>query len=203
MGVVIRAVRGWQSPATPPKEQRDEEHDGQNGEAIDGDYVLERLSVELADFRLSLELQLAGAILKYPHIGMLRANECGVTTALFEREDARVMYLAALYCQQSGQSENSGLVYALAIHGLKLWGFWDERARAFERGFQWSAENLADLICQSSGPGDVIEFARQLIDLDRRLRVASRLWLRLRKVLDEAGKYECRNANVKSMTKGE
>jgi hypothetical protein len=149
---------------------------------------LERRAIELGQWRLELELRLAGAILHGPRIGLLRADECGVTAELFERDDARLMYLAARCCLAEWTIQDKTRVLLMARCALQSWGLWDRRALRSERGFDWSDESLVCLACGQEGPGDVTIYAPQLIDLDRRLREGRELWRRMHELLDGVGK---------------
>src|SRR6476659_9654551 len=48
---------------------------------------LERLTLEVAEWRMTLEVLLAGAILSHPRAGLAQAQRAGVTAELFERPD--------------------------------------------------------------------------------------------------------------------
>src|SRR4051812_13668856 len=80
---------------------------------VDGRWVedgpwwgLERRVVEVQRWRVELEVRLAGAILSGPEIGLLRADEAGVSAESFERPDALLMYQAARCCRAGGTVED-------------------------------------------------------------------------------------------------
>jgi hypothetical protein len=155
----------------------------------------ERLAVELADWRLTIELNLAAAVCLVPLIGLRRAEELGVTARLFERPDAQLIYLSALWCADRGELRGDPCadrtsVLAMCCRALRWGGYWDDRAIASERGLAWSERNLVDVVMRSDGPADVVCYAPQLLDLDRRQCVARRCWRRMTDVLDGWGKSE-------------
>jgi hypothetical protein len=149
-----------------------------------GMWALERLVLEVVGWRMELEWRLAGAILRYPDVGLLRADEAGVTADVFEREDVMLIYQAV---RAAAGMDKVG-VLAMAMHVLKRYGYWRPGALPAERGMNWSERNLVDLANGDDGPGDVAGYARQLRDLDRRLRTAGALWRRMYRVLDGAGR---------------
>jgi hypothetical protein len=164
-------------------------HDGELVE--DGPWWgLERRVIEVQRWRLELEIRLAGSILSLPPIGLLRADEFGVTPELFDRADALLMYQAARCCRAEGTIEDKTRVLLMARCALQSWDLWDRRVGRAERGFMWSDESLVSLACGDDGPGDVTIYAPQLIDLDRRLREGRELWRRMDRLFDEIGYVE-------------
>jgi len=161
---------------------------------------LERRVIELQDWRMELEIRLAGAILRLPRIGLLRADECGLTAEAFDRPDALLMYQAVRCCRWAGTIDDRTTVLRTARCALQSWGLWlDRPAHPGERGLLWSDANLVNLACGGAagtggfgndedgddGPGDVVDYAPQLIDLDRRVREGRELWRRMYELFDE------------------
>jgi len=136
---------------------------------------------------MTLEARLVGAILSGPRIGLARAEAAGVTAALFERPDARLMYLA-VQCRRDAQEDRIG-VLATARHALRWGGYWLDAALACERGLLWSDASLVDL-AGSEDVGDVGLYAAQLVDLDARVREARGCWERMVELLDGVGRRQ-------------
>jgi hypothetical protein len=165
---------------------------------------LERKALELGAWRMELEVRLMGAMLHGPRIGLLRADECGLTDQRFDRDDMRLMYQAVCCCEQNGMLDDKTLVLAM-VRAALCWGrFWIRDAHRNERGFWWSEANLVDLACGGDdGPGDVREYARQLIELDEAVAEARKLWQQMIELLDHVGYVKeldgtCRATPMKS-----
>ncbi|MDB5320451.1 MAG: hypothetical protein JWN40_2082, partial [Phycisphaerales bacterium] len=95
---------------------------------------LERKSLEVAAWRLELEMRLVGAMLHGPRVGWMRAEEAGVSDELFERDDARLMYQAVRCCAENGMLDDKSQVLAMARAALRWGGFWIVQAHPDERG---------------------------------------------------------------------
>ena len=152
---------------------------------VDGRWVedgpwwgLERSVVEVQRWRVELEVRLAGAILRLPRVGLLRADEAGVTAASFERPDALLMYQAAQCCRADGTVEDKSIVLATARAALRSWDLWDPRQPRAARGLAWSDESLVALACGADGDavGDVTVYGPQLVEVERRMTEGRRLW---------------------------
>jgi hypothetical protein len=148
---------------------------------------LERLALEVADWRMTLELSLLGAALADPAGGLARLDACGVTAGLIDRPDARLMYYALRCCAANGDVADKAAVLATARCALRWGGLWEPAALATERGLVWSDAALANLACAGAdGPADVDVYAAQLRDLDARQREARACWERMVEVLEGA-----------------
>jgi hypothetical protein len=112
-----------------------------------------------------------------------------------------LIYLAARWCADRGELHYAGddgdgdgaladrtAVLVMARRALRWAGYWNDAAIATERGLAWSDANLVHLAMRNDGPGDVALYATQLLDLDRRQRIARRCWRRMTEVLDGWGK---------------
>jgi hypothetical protein len=148
---------------------------------------LERLAIEVADWRMTLEVDLVGAILACPRVGLARAEKAGVTADVLERPDARLMFLAVQCCREA-LDDRIG-VLATARHALRWGGYWLDAALACERGLLWSDASLVDLAV-SGDVADVGLYAAQLIDLDARVREARGCWERMVELLDGVGRRQ-------------
>jgi hypothetical protein len=161
------------------------------------------LVLEVMQWRMELEWRLMGAILRVPWPGLLRAVEAGVSEALFDREDMRLLFTAVRAAQRGVETDKTR-VLLMAVAAMKYGGYWRPDALSGERGMNWSERNLVSLACGgggggsggsggsggADGPGDVGEYARQLIDLDDRVARARGLWREMVAVLEGVGTQE-------------
>jgi len=178
------AVVPMGTPPPPRRAARRAEDDDDRG---GGWSKLERLANEVADWRMTLEVRLIGAILACPRIGLGRAEQAGVTADVFERPDARLMFCAAQCCREALGDRIA--VLATARHALRWGGYWLDAALACERGMLWSDASLVDL-AGSEDVADVGLYAAQLIDLDARVREARGCWERMVELLDGVGRRQ-------------
>jgi hypothetical protein len=142
---------------------------------------VESLAVRLAEERADAELELVGAILAAPAVGVSAAERVGVTPHLFSQDDLQALYIVTAHARHRERLA----VLRLARAMLRDLGMWDDYdTRDFTRGMSWGHESLVALACSYPGPSLVPLRARQLIELCARQEAATAHYQRLVGLLD-------------------
>jgi hypothetical protein len=131
-----------------------------------------------------VELELVASVLSDPNRGVALAARETITCGLFDCDDVRLIFAAALVACDRGKLA----ILRLARLALRREGWWDANARAFERNGRWSDTSLANLACAHPCPAMTITLARELLDLCKRMARVVACWREMKAamVIDES-----------------